>query len=205
MSIKVAQLISILLGPQIWLPVLFFIIIFRLGAHPGLFFSILFLQVIIPLAYLYLAPKLGLGTHWDLPKRQERYPFLAIVLIGSLISLFLSYQFGTKFLFDLNSLTVIFLIVFFLITLYWQISLHTALNTFGAILVNFLFDWNLAFLYLTIPTILWARLTLKRHTLSQLMAGIIISAIITLGGLYLLGALYGTIVRAVILPNYIRP
>lgn len=187
--LELARLISILLGPQMWLPMLFLIAMFRLEIQPELFFSILFLQVIIPLAYLHLAPKLGLATYWDLPKRQERYPFLAIVLIGSLISLFLTYQFGTKFLFDLNSLTVIFLIVSFLITLYWQISLHTALNTFGAILVNFLFDWSLAFLYLTIPTIFWARLTLKRHTISQIIAGIIIPAIITLSGLRLLGYL----------------
>lgn len=184
--LELARLISILLGPQIWLPVLFLIIMFRSGVQPGLFLSILFLQVIIPLAYLHLAPKLGLAIAWDLPNRRERYPFLAVALISSLISLFLSYQFGTKLLFDLNSLVVIFLTVFFLITLYWQISLHTALNTFGAILVNSLFDWNLAFLYLTIPVIFWARLTLKRHTIQQLLAGIIVSATLTLGGLRLM-------------------
>ena len=154
---RISSLISIILGPATWLPVLFLAILLRseLNNHQLtiLFPSILILEVLIPLAYLYFAPKLGLATTWDLPKRNERYPFLSLVFITNFISLLLVYQFGTKLFFNLSILLTTCLTIFFITTLYWQISLHTALNTFGAILINFLFGWSLSFLYLMIPII----------------------------------------------------
>lgn len=190
MSQKLAKYLSIILGPQTWIPALYIIMILRTGLsnHQVLILlpSMLLLQVIIPLGYLYLAPKVGLATAWDLPKRQERYLFLLIVFITATISLFLTYQFGTKLLFNLNILLLILLVVLSLITYYWKISLHASLNTVGSILINFLFDWHLWFLYLTIPIIFWARLKLRKHTFSQLLAGIIISALFMFLGLKLL-------------------
>jgi len=190
---KIAKLLSVLLGPQMWLPVLFLATILRSGLTSQqlviLFPSILFLEVVIPLSYLYLAPKMGLATAWDLPKRKERYPFLALVFINNLVSLFLAHQFGTRLLFDLNILLITCLIVLFTITTHWQISLHTALNTFGGILINFLFGWNLLLLYITIPIIFWARLTLNKHSTIQLLTGIVVSGLIALGGLRYLGYL----------------
>lgn len=190
---RFAGLLSVLLGPMIWLPVLFLTTMFQSGLNNQqltiLFPSILFLEVLIPLIYLYIAPRIGLATAWDLPKRKERYPFLTLVFITNLISLFLAYQFGTKLLFDLNILLITCLIILFAITFYWQISLHTALNTLGAILINFLFGWNLPFLYLTIPLIFWARLVLNKHSIIQLLTGILVSGIIALVGLTYFGYL----------------
>lgn len=178
---KLAKIISVILGPQIWLPLLFIIIIFNSGLNIHqitiLLPCILFLQVIIPLGYLYFAPKFGFATSWDLPKRKERYPFFVIVIISELISLFLIHQFGTIILFNLNLILFLLLLLLFFITFFWKISLHTALNTIGSILINFLFNGNFIFLYLTIPIIFWARYKLHKHSIFQLLAGIIISAI----------------------------
>lgn len=176
---KVAQITSIVLGPQVWLPVLFLSALF----HPGfqsenllmLVPSILILQVVIPLGYLYLAPKVGLATAWDLPKRGERYLFLSLVILTSIISLYLIKELGDEFLFKLDLLTLGLILITFIITLYWKISLHSVLNAFGAIFINYLYGWNLPFLYLTIPIIFWARLTLKKHTAAQLLAGILVA------------------------------
>lgn len=176
---KLANIISIILGPQVWAPLIFLVGFSHSGINNYnsylLLPSILVLQVFLPLAYLYLAPKVGLATSWDLPKREERYPFLGLVFITSLISLYLIHQFGDQFLFNLFLLFFILLSVVFVITLYWKISLHTYLNTFGVIFINYLFDWKLPFLFLTIPIVFWARLTLKKHTILQLLAGILIS------------------------------
>jgi hypothetical protein len=59
----------------------------------------------------------------------------------------------------------------------------------AALSINFLFDWNLPLLYLTIPVIFWARLRLKKHTVSQLIMGIIVTTIVLLGGLGFFGYL----------------
>lgn len=188
---KLAEIISVLLGPHVWLPAIFIAAIFSSHLNQPqlitLLPSIVILQVIIPLAYLYIAPKIGLASAWDLPKRKERYLFLAVISISSIMSLLLIYSFGTKLLFHLNLLLFILLLVLFEITLRWKISLHISLNTTGAILINFLFGWNLLFLFLAIPLIFWARLTLKKHTAWQLLAGILISASFMLVGLKLVG------------------
>lgn len=188
---KLAHLLSVILGPLGWLPVLFLTVIFRSGLDNQqlriLLPSVLLLEVIIPLLYLHFAPRLGFATAWDLPKRRERYPFLSLVFITNLISLYLSYRFGTMLLFNLGILLTIGLLVFFVITFIWQISLHAGLNTFGAILINFLFGWSLPWLYLTIPIIFWARQMLNKHTMKQLLIGALISGLIALGGLSYFG------------------
>lgn len=175
------------------MPFLFFLMIFRSGLSRYqiniLLPLLLLLVVIIPLGYLYIAPKLGWATKWDLPKRKERYPFFAITLTTSLISLWLIFTLGTKLLFNLSILFLIMLLIAMTVTYFWQISLHVTLNVFGSLITNFLFGWNLPVLYLTIPVIIWARFLLKRHTLLQLTLPILINTAIAVIGLEYFGYL----------------
>jgi hypothetical protein len=190
---KVAEILSVIFGPQIWFPALFFLIIFRSGLNANqikiLLPLLLLLVVVIPLGYLYIAPKVGWATNWDLPKRKERYPFLSITLVTSLISLWLIYTLGTKLLFNLSLLFLIMLLISMTVTYFWQISLHVTMNVFGSLITNFLFGWNLPLLYIVIPTIMWARFLLKRHTLLQLTLPILINTTIAVVGLHYFGYL----------------
>lgn len=193
MTNKIARIISVVLGPQVWLPLLFFLIIFRSGLSGSqlkLLLPLVFLlEVVIPLGYLFIAPKVGWATSWDLPKRSERYPLFVITVVTSLISLALIYFFGTKLLFELSLLFLIMLVISMAITFYWQISLHVTLNVFGALITNFLFSWNLPLLYVVVPLVIWSRYYLKKHTVSQMVAPIILNSGIVLIGLYYLGYL----------------
>lgn len=190
---KVAEILSIILGPQIWIPFLFFLIIFKSGLSRYqiniLLPLLLLLVVIIPLGYLFIAPKVGWASKWDLPKRKERYPFFAITLITSLISLWLIYTLGTELLFNLSILFLIMLLIAMTVTYFWQISLHVTLNVFGALITNYLFNWNLPILYVVVPVIMWARFLLKRHTLVQLTAPILINTALAIIGLKYFGYL----------------
>lgn len=182
---RLARVISIILGPPGWLPVLFLTIVFKSGLNNFqqaiLLPTILILDVIIPLGYLFMAPKLGWAKAWDLPNRQERYPFFALLFFSNVTTFGLIYLLGATFLFQLCVMLTAILAVIILITFYWKISLHTSLATVGTIVLNFLFDWKLPYLYLTIPVVFWARLVLKRHNVAQLLAGCIVS-----GGLAIL-------------------
>jgi hypothetical protein len=193
MVIKLARFLSVVLGPQVWLPALFFLIIFRSGLNKpqlSLLLPLVFLlEVAIPLGYLFIAPKVGWATSWELPKRSERYPIFIITVVTSLASLTLIYFVGTKLLFDLSLLFLLMLIVSMAITFYWQISLHVTLNVFGALIANFLFNWSLPMLYVVIPMVMWSRYFLKRHTASQLVVPIILNSGIVFVGLYYLGYL----------------
>ncbi len=192
-SEKIARFISVLLGPHVWLPLLFILIIFKSGLTSTqakvILPSILLLQVVLPLTYMIIAPRLGWVSKWDMELKEERKPFFLFLLVLTLVNLTIIYFFGNNFLFDLNIIFIVLLLVLFGITKYWKISLHLSLNTASLILINFLFSWQFPFLYLIIPIIFWARLKLKKHTVNQLSAGVIITAIVIIGGLKLFGYL----------------
>lgn len=181
---KLAEYISIILGPQIWLPVLMLVILLNSNLTLKqlwiLIPSIGLLQVAIPLGYLYLAPKEGLATKWDLPRRQDRYLFFIVAIFCTIASLYIVYLLGTPFLFQMGLIFLGLLVILSLITIYWKISLHASINTAGSILICYIFGLQYIWVFLSIPLVFWARLTLKRHTISQLLAGTILSGLFTI-------------------------
>ncbi|MFA5933593.1 MAG: hypothetical protein WCV81_05680 [Microgenomates group bacterium] len=178
-SEKAAKIISVLLGPQIWLPVMIILLVFKTGIVPDnisvVLTGLLILQFIIPVLYIIFALKLKKISAWDLPKREERYLFLLITSISYLASLLLMHRLGTVLTFHLGIIEMTLVMILSLITTVWKISFHTSLNTAGSILINFLFNWQAPWVYLSIPIIFWARYKLKRHNPKQLIAGILIS------------------------------
>lgn len=191
---KLATFVSELLGPLFWAPAVVVAFLFKSnlsGSNLKILFLLVFiLQVVIPLAYIYyFSLKLHLASAWDEPKRQERYPLLALLLGCFLLSSIAIYRLGTPLLFNLELITLILLIIILIVTIYWKISFHISLATFGSLMINFLYGFKLPYLllFLSIPILYWARLTLRRHTKGQLLAAFLINLIITLGGLYLVG------------------
>lgn len=184
---KLAKLLSVVLGPQVWLPVFLLIFIFKTGLTREqitvLLPTLLVFQVFIPLGYLYFAFKSGKVADLDLTKREERHVPLIVSLISWLISLVLVCFFGNQLLLHLYLIIFVLIIITTVITKFWKISLHMSINTLGSILVNFLFNWKFPFLYFSIPLVFWARLRLKKHTVNQLLAGFIINAVFILTAL----------------------
>lgn len=184
---KLARILSIVLGPQVWLPVLIVSVLLKSGLStkqliilfPGLFLF----QILIPLISIYIALKLKKITSWDLPKRKERYWFLILTTISYVLSIALIYFFGNRFLLNVSLILFVVLIAVSVITYFWKISLHASINTLGSILLNFLFAWQLPWLYLAIPLVYWSRLKLKRHNVAQLIAGSLVSGGVLLWGL----------------------
>jgi hypothetical protein len=180
--IKIADILSIVLGPQAWMPLLYILFFlygnFRISYTQYLIPILFTLQVGLPLLGPYVAHKLNLVTDWDLPIRRERILFLIITIISWIVSLFLIYVFGNNPLFKVSLIVFILIILLSVITLFWKISFHAAINTAGVIFINYLFDNQLLYLWLLIPLVCWARLTLKRHTFSQLFAGVMVVAIL---------------------------
>lgn len=182
---KIAKFLSIILGLHFWFPALLIIGLIKSNlpdAKIAILFPALFLlQIIIPIAYIHIALHFKKVSNWDLPKKEERIFFLSMSMIAYLISMIIIYFLGNQFLFNLGLIVFTILTVMVITTYFWQISLHTALNTAGSIIINFLFNWSAPWLYLSIPIIFWARFKLKRHNPAQLFAGIILSGGITLG------------------------
>lgn len=192
-SKKLAKILSVILGPHVWTPLLFLLVLYKsnltLPQSKIIFPTMLVLQVVIPIGYLLLAPKLEWVSQWDMKNKKERIPSFILMFFLTIISLIIIYLFGNKLLLHLNLTFLVLLVTLLVITIYWRISLHSSLNTAASIIVNFLFHWKAPLLYITIPIIMWARLKLSKHTVSQVVAGVIVTSLISLAGLALFGYL----------------
>ena len=118
-------------------------------------------------------------------KESRNYPFIigiVIYFIGTFI-LFLSSAnpLTTALMFCYGSNT---LIVFF-INLKWKISVHAMGVTGPTTTLMFFTPWGFL-LGLLAPLVMWSRITLKKHTINQLLAGAILGYISTFIQIYYL-------------------
>jgi membrane-associated phospholipid phosphatase len=125
-----------------------------------------------PLVYLLWLVKTGRVTDFHLPKRSDRTgPFLA-ALASALAGVGFLFYFGAPAAFVAPVVTAFAqTLVLFLITLAWQISVHTA-TTAAVVTFAILGLGGAAVLAAPlVPLVIWARLYLRRHTMAQCIAG----------------------------------
>jgi hypothetical protein len=140
--------------------------------------SVAFASVIPIVGILYFAR--SEGSDYDIPERSARarpfvfaiagyfVGFLLLVLIGApllMSGLMLAYSINTS--------------VMFLITLFWKISVHAAGVTGPLTFLVFRLGLLWSFLYLIVLPVGLLRLQLKQHTIPQLLAGAVLSAVLT--------------------------
>ena len=143
---------------------------------------ILFTTFLIVSTIPYFVLKaMGKITDYEFSKREERPPFFVIisVLFGVLflVSKFLGDEiFATVSLALFLSTTIMTIITFF-----WKISGHTIYATLLFATLIYLFP-NLTLLpliFFVLPLIGWSRVVLKKHTTTQVIAGTLLSLIIS--------------------------
>ncbi|MBZ0289224.1 MAG: hypothetical protein K8I30_16510 [Anaerolineae bacterium] len=138
--------------------------------------------VVIPFAMLGWWVHRGLITDIHMPQRRERYWPLFLELSCTFLVWIVLRLIGS---FPAVDLVTVFLLLETLIglcvTVYWQISVHSGIITGAVIIAGLLFGAKIA---LTLsPLVLLvaaARLHLKRHTVSQVVAGIVAGIIVPL-------------------------
>jgi len=180
----IAKIISMIFGPVTWSIIILAVFMLRGGLN-SLQLKILLpliaiFQVVVPFSYILILFKRKKVTDLDLTKREERYGPLIVFVICLLITIFCIYLVGADMLFRLYLIILTLLIINALITIFWKISFHVGVITIGVIMINFLYYWQWPILYLTIPLVFWARLELKKHTVGQLLGGLILNAVIIL-------------------------
>lgn len=183
---KVAELISEIFGPHLWMPILLLLLLLKTGLNAHqlsvLLPSLVILLLVIPFTYLHLALQMGWISKWDIPKKEERRPLIVIIVLCSIISLILVKHLGTALILDLFILILTTGFIAAVITLFWKISIHMVLDTTGVLIINLLLGWHYWPLFILIPIVGWARFKLKRHTLAQIIAGVILSVTIFSAG-----------------------
>ena len=144
------------------------------GASGAYLYAVLYFlaAVVAPLLYVVWLLKTRKITDFHLSDRRERVrPFIASLLGGAAaMALLIYFNAPTSFVAPLVALLGQTLLLF-LVTLAWQISIHTA-TTAG--LVTFAVSacgGAAGALFLLVPLVGWARVYLGRHTVGQATAG----------------------------------
>ncbi|HXL02593.1 MAG TPA: hypothetical protein PK016_05680 [Candidatus Atribacteria bacterium] len=180
---SLAQTFSLVLQPSAIATLLYLVVSFSFatGWRTWVFFLIgLFFVGVFPILLVLFLTKKGKVSDPDLPNREERFfPYLMICssyLLALVIFLLASAPL------PLVAITCCYLGVTFvgaLISLFWKISLHLAGIAGPVTALVMILNPYWAFLYLLLVPLGWARIYLGKHNLYQVVAGSMMSMVIT--------------------------
>lgn len=114
--------------------------------------------------------------------RERNIPYISAVVFAAIAYGLLTWLNGPELLHCLALFNVIELIGLAVINNFWLISLHATGAMATAVLVILVFGWN-AGLLVGLPLVVsvcWVRLFLKRHTVAQVVAGLILGTAVVL-------------------------
>ena len=126
----------------------------------------------VPLTYIALGRRFGWVSGFDLPRHEERAPFIAVNLIGNGIGYFLLRAFHSPA--SLSTLLLVYValgVTMMIISSFWKISLHAGGVSGFATFLTWMFGPVWALTFLALPLIGWARVYRKRHNRAQVVAG----------------------------------
>ena len=140
--------------------------------------SVMFATLIPTLGILYSARLEGLSLNID--RRSARWRPLLIAIISYAAGFFVLLivrapllMSGLMIGYSINTLTM------FLITLRWKISIHAAGVTGPMTFLIYRLGLEWGWLYLLVVPVALVRLRMRAHTIPQLMAGAILTALLT--------------------------
>ena len=183
-SVELAEIASSIFDPLIVVVVFLAALLFylKLPFVESLKWFVLTVSIAILPTVFYLA--WCLKTHrvhdWFITERTERLKVLAVGL-SSLVAL----NFILGFLespYLLQVFVWIELLVGFIlavITFYWKVSFHTSAITFLATSLILLYGLKFTGVFILLIPVGWARQKLGKHTWSQLIAGAVITLVVT--------------------------
>ena len=178
-----ARVVSDLLSPPVVMGTLAFLVAFHTAPsmHKALLWITIYISLvcILPLTYIALMVKLGRISDMHMAVRRQRYLPLVIAIICNVLAYIILSGLKAEVTmrhFALFTLTQILLMA--LITLSWQISIHMISVSGATIGVAVWFGVIPAIMMIPlIPLVAAARLNLKRHTPSQVLAGFIVGTV----------------------------
>jgi hypothetical protein len=182
MSSCLARWVSILFDSSVLSLPIFLVFGWHTAQTSGVFWAFLTLVFVtgIPLSYLLLGRKRGWVSDMELSRREERPRFILVSLTSDVLALLVLRFLGGPQLLIVMVLTYFCLaLVMFTISSFWKISMHMAgVGGFSTALV-FVFGAPGLLALISLPLVAWARWHRRKHTTTQLIAGTLAGALIT--------------------------
>ncbi len=134
-----------------------------------------------PLMYILLGVRLGKLSDVDVSRRTERTgPFLFGLLSVMLGTVVLLYLHAPKDLETLMLGSLLCGLVMVVTTWWWKISVHTATLAAALTLLTAFYGFIMLPLFCLLGLVSWSRVFLRRHTTAQVIAGSLVSILLTL-------------------------
>jgi membrane-associated phospholipid phosphatase len=190
--VRFARIVSTILAPvTISLPFVVLVAFYhtrdQLAAIVYAFIALFFLSI-GPLIYVVIGVRTGKLSDLDISRRSERAgPFLFGIISTSIGLLVLSLVLGPKDLQTALILTTISAVILMVTTLWWKISIHASTMAGAATMLTVLYGMALLPLFLLLVLVSWSRVVLRRHTVAQVVAGSLLSIVLSLAILKLRG------------------
>jgi membrane-associated phospholipid phosphatase len=191
--IRIARYMSNILAPAtISLPFIVLVAFYKaqdnLSALIYACITLFFLSV-GPLLYILIGVRLGKLSDIDVSRRSQRAgPFLfgiVSVMIGWLV---LTLTNGPRNLQTVMIIAVFSGIIMMVITLWWKISMHASSLGGAATMLTVLYGAVMLPLFVLLVLVCWSRVTLRRHTVMQVIAGSLVGIVLSLVVLKVRGA-----------------
>jgi hypothetical protein len=146
----------------------------------GLMWAVLYglLISLLPLGIVLYMLKTGRISDLHIHNRQERHIPYLITFVGSVIALIVAYVFGgSQLLRSLLVCNTVGLVFLGFINARWLISNHTATIMQATVFSGFVFGHMVSVALAPVVGLTFvARLILRRHTIAQLVAGLLVGA-----------------------------
>jgi membrane-associated phospholipid phosphatase len=173
-SKEIARWISNVLSPPVFGLVGFLLLFAGNGSWRGVEWLLFYLLVAfgVPIVYLLHLLRIGAVTDFHLKVRAQRIRPMLVMMGSSLLAAVIM-QFGAApTVLKMVALAgTLLLAIMLIITLSWKISGHsTAVSAFAVLVLGF-FGLPALPVLILIPTVIWARLHLGRHSLGQTLGG----------------------------------
>ena len=172
-----ASLISRIFDPFIGFILLFLAAGMRSGVTGRNLLSlmgILFVTMILPPGLLlWWAVKTKRVTNWDISNRPQRVRAFVVLSFLLCIDYVIMQTVGTPLVNQVFRFFLVLFAGFFLITLRWKISGHMSTISMIALYFTYWYGGMFFLLFTLIPLVAWSRLTLKRHTMGEIIGGTI--------------------------------
>ncbi len=181
-----ARVTSDILSPPVIWGVLAFPVAFRAAesVQQALLWALTYTALVCVMPAIYIGLNVWRGHISDIhiPIREQRIRPFVVSLIGTGLAWLVLSWMGAPVLLPMFALfSLVQIGVMLLITIWWQISMHTMCITGAVVVTGALYGWvPMLILAPLIPMVGAARLKLHRHTVAEVVAGVAVGGGITL-------------------------
>ena len=187
----IARFVSNVLNPPLVAAGGIFLMAAFLGTAKAWMWAVIFILLVdaIPTLYVVWLLKRGEIDHFHIPNREKRHkPYLVIIgsnILGVIVMVlgkapFLLIAFGL--------IGIVQSLLLFLINRYWKISGHTTAISGLTVFLVATVGWEVAYILIAIPLVVWARVRTSSHSFLQTVAGALTGTAFILTTWYLIKA-----------------